>query len=84
MPTYELRSQKTGKSYEVDFAQPPSEQDIDEAVNQFDGASQKEVPGYASQLGSALSIGTRQMAAGVKGTFNAATGDIADTAEAVC
>ena len=43
----------------------------------------KEAPGYLSQLGSALSLGGRQMMAGVKGTFNAAVGDTPDVAEAM-
>lgn len=84
MPTYELRSQKTGRTYEVDFTNPPSETDIDEAISQFDvGSKPTTDAGYLSQLGSALSVGSRQMASGVKATFNAATGDVADTAEAM-
>ena len=68
----------------------PTESDIHEALSkilQSRGAPAPrpsgEEPGYMSQLGTALSIGGRQMAAGVKGTFNAATGDVPDTAEAM-
>jgi hypothetical protein len=77
-----------GLTYPVEFGgdAEPSEADINAAVQQILTQSEqppKEVPGYLSQLGTALSIGGRQMAAGVKGTFNAMTGDDADTAEAM-
>jgi hypothetical protein len=77
-----------GLTYPVEFGgdSEPSESDINAAVQQILAQSEqppKEVPGYLSQLGTALSIGGRQMTAGVKGTFNALTGDDADTAEAM-
>ena len=87
MPTYELRSQKTGRTYEVDFTHPPSDGDIDEAINQFDSGQQtqsnRETPGYLSQLGGALGLGYRQMKSGLGATFNAYTGDTQDVAESM-
>lgn len=44
---------------------------------------QRETPGYLSQLGSALGLGYRQMKSGLGATFNAATGDVQDTAAAM-
>jgi hypothetical protein len=36
MPTFELTSAKTGQNYEIDFDRDPNDQDIDEAIAQFD------------------------------------------------
>lgn len=37
MPTYELTSPKSGKTYKVEFASEPGEADIDDAIAHFDG-----------------------------------------------
>jgi len=44
MPTYELQSAKTGKTYKVDFENEPNEQDVDEAIEHFDGQQSAAAP----------------------------------------
>lgn len=36
MPTFELSSPKTGQAYRVDFGRDPTDDDVDEAISQFD------------------------------------------------
>ena len=83
MPKY-LVELTDGRKFEVEADQAPTENDLMSYIGEGQApAAPKETPGYLSQLGTALSIGGRQMTSGVKATFNAATGDVPDTAEAM-
>ena len=83
MPKY-LVELTDGRKFEVEADQPPTENDLMSYMGESQApAAPKQDEGYLSQLGSALSLGGRQMASGVKATFNAATGDVPDTAEAM-
>lgn len=87
MPSYNYTNPQ-GQSFTLDVDE---ELHPDQVYQRFvdAGVAQAQAPqattdaGYLSQLGSALSIGAGQMASGVKATFNAATGDIPDTAAAM-
>lgn len=87
MPSYNYTNPQ-GQSFTLDVDE---ELQPDQVYQRFvdAGVAQAQAPqattnaGYLSQLGSALSIGAGQMASGVKATFNAATGDIPDTAAAM-
>ncbi len=46
MAIYELQSQKTGKTYKVDFDHQPSTDDVDHAINTFDSSA----PSQADEL----------------------------------
>lgn len=49
MPTYELTSPKSGKTYKVEFASEPGESDIDDAIAHFDGQPAASTPGALEQ-----------------------------------
>lgn len=86
MPSYDYTDPQ-GKSFTLDVDEELAPQQVYQRFVDAGIApktqSQRETPGYLSQLGSALGLGYRQMKSGLGATFNAATGDVQDTAAAM-
>lgn len=82
MPLYDLTSSKTGRTYQVEFANEPNDLDIDEAIAAFDAedtaveVAPAEQPGFGTQLYESFAGGGGLALGGGRTSLGVLTGDV--------